>query len=73
MKLSIEQIKNFTNYLYREEKSAATQEKYLRDVRVFCMYADNNDISKELVVAWKKNLVDQGYMQCGLSTPCSPV
>ncbi len=61
MKLSNEQIKEFANYLYREEKSAATQEKYLRDVRVFCVYADDNEITKELVVAWKKQLVDSGY------------
>lgn len=61
MKLSIEQIKEFANYLCREEKSAATQEKYLRDVRVFCVYADDNEITKELVVAWKRHLVEQGF------------
>ena len=61
MKLSNEQIKEFANYLYREEKSAATQEKYLRDVQAFCVYADGNEITKELVVAWKKQLVDGGY------------
>ena len=27
----------------------------------FCAYADDNAITKELVVAWKKNLVEQGY------------
>ncbi len=36
MKLSIEQIKEFVAYLCREEKSTATQEKYLRDVQAFC-------------------------------------
>ena len=51
MKLSIEQIEEFANYLSREEKSPATQEKYLRDVQVFCLYADGNDITKELVVS----------------------
>ena len=61
MKLSNEQIKEFANYLYREEKSAATQEKYLRDVQAFCVYADGTEITKELVVAWKKQLVDGGY------------
>ncbi len=61
MKLSNEEIQEFANYLCREEKSAATQEKYLRDVRVFCVYADNNEITKELVVAWKKQLVESGY------------
>lgn len=61
MKLSNEQIKEFANYLSREEKSTATQEKYLRDVQAFCMYADCNEITKELVVAWKKQLVEGGY------------
>ena len=61
MKLSTEQIKAFANYLCREEKSAATQEKYLRDVQAFCVYADGNEITKELVVAWKKQLVESNY------------
>lgn len=61
MKLSIENIKEFANYLCREEKSSATQEKYLRDVRAFCEYVDGNEITKELVVAWKKHLVENGY------------
>ncbi len=61
MKLSNEQIKEFANYLCREEKSAATQEKYLRDVQVFSVYAGGNEITKELVVAWKKQLVESGY------------
>lgn len=61
MKLSTEQIKEFANYLCREEKSTATQEKYLRDVQAFCVYADDNEINKELVVAWKKQLVESGY------------
>ena len=35
MKLLTEQIKKFANYLCREEKSVATQEKYMRDVQAF--------------------------------------
>lgn len=61
MKLSTGQIKEFANYLFREEKSVATQEKYLRDVHAFCLYADGNEITKELVVAWKKELIESGY------------
>ncbi len=61
MKLSVEQIKDFADYLCREEKSAATQEKYLRDVQAFCAYADGSDITKELVIAWKKALIAEGY------------
>ena len=61
MKLSMKRIKEFANYLCREEKSTATQEKYLRDVQAFCRYADTNDITKELVIAWKKHLIEDGY------------
>lgn len=61
MKLSMKRIKEFASHLCREEKSTATQEKYLRDVQAFCRYADANDITKELVVAWKKQLIESGY------------
>lgn len=61
MRLSTNQIRKFADYLYQEEKSAATQEKYLRDVRAFCAYVDSDVITKELVVAWKKSLIEQGY------------
>lgn len=61
MKLSTKQIKEFGNYLCREEKSTATQEKYLRDVQAFCVYADGNEINKELVVSWKKQLIESNY------------
>jgi len=56
-----DQIKEFANCLFREEKSAATQEKYLRDVRKFSVYAAGGKITKELVVAWKERLIAQGY------------
>lgn len=62
MKLTIKQITEFANYLRQEEKSAATQEKYLRDAQAFCVYASGEEITKELVIAWKKQLVDNGYV-----------
>lgn len=61
MKLSDTNIKEFARYLCREEKSAATQEKYVRDAQAFRVYAQNDEITKELVVAWKKMLVQSGY------------
>lgn len=56
-----EMLQEFTNYLRQEEKSLATQEKYLRDVRVFALFAGEYPITKELVVHWKENLIRQGY------------
>ena len=61
MTLTKDKICELANHLHREEKSAATQEKYLRDAQAFCEYASGNEISKELVVDWKKYLVEQGY------------
>ena len=61
MMLTNDAICEFGNYLRCEEKSAATQEKYLRDVQTFCKYTSGNEVSKELVVDWKKHLVEQGY------------
>ena len=61
MKIATTQIQEFANHLSREEKSDATQEKYLRDVQAFCVYAGGQEITKELVVAWKKQLINNGY------------
>lgn len=59
--LKKEQLQAFAEYLLRDEKSAATYEKYLRDVRGFYAFADGRPVTKELVVAYKKNCVEQGY------------
>lgn len=61
MTLTNERIQEFAKFLCREEKSAATQEKYLRDVRAFGVYTAGGEITKEMMVAWKKHLVGQGY------------
>ena len=46
----------FYDHLRNEEKSAATCEKYLRDVRYFLRFANNRPLTKELVAAFKLNL-----------------
>lgn len=59
--LNKERVKIFSEYLCREEKSAATQEKYLRDVMTLWAFVKDNSITKELILSWKKHLVDSGY------------
>ena len=59
--LGTEALRAFSEYLCREEKSRATQEKYLRDARAFCAYAGGEVVTKELVLAWKQQLVERGY------------
>ena len=55
------QIRQFHDYLLREEKSAATVEKYLRDVRAFSAYVGKKSVTKDMVVAYKKHLLDADY------------
>ena len=46
----------FKKYLLLEERSAATVEKYFRDVRAFIAFANGAEITKELVIGYKKHL-----------------
>ena len=59
--LTEETIRTFYNYLLLEEKSAATIEKYLRDVRRFLRFAGRAAMTKELVMAYKRSLIEGGY------------
>ena len=54
-------ITAYRRKLMGEEKSAATVEKYLRDVRAFFAFAGPVPLTKELVMAYKRRLVEQGY------------
>lgn len=49
-------LMEFKQFLYSEEKSVATIEKYLRDARAFQQYAKGQTIRKELLIAYKKFL-----------------
>ena len=55
------QIREFHHSLLLEEKSTATVEKYLRDVRAFCVFMEEKPVTKEGVVAWKQALLARGY------------
>lgn len=51
-------IGNFESYLRSDEKSDNTIEKYIRDVRAFCMFAEAKEISKTVVMEFKTSLVE---------------
>ena len=53
-------IAEFKEHLIFEERSTATIEKYLRDVKAFAAYAQNNTVTKETVIAYK-NLLQENY------------
>lgn len=54
-------LEDFYQYLVLEEKSTATMEKYLRDARAFFVYAGQQNVKKELMMAYKNRLIDHGY------------
>lgn len=60
-KLTEYMVQQFGERLIHEEKSTATVEKYLRDVRTFCIFAGRQLISKEVVMTYKKYLQEKGY------------
>ena len=59
--LTQQQIQAYAHHLQMEEKSRATMEKYLRDVRAFARWLDGRAIRKELTSEWKGHLIAQNY------------
>ena len=57
--LTAAEIAEFKNHLTLEERSAATIEKYIRDVRAFAVYAQEAAITKETVIGYKKHLLER--------------
>lgn len=51
-------LNDYKNYLVSEEKSAATIEKYLRDIKTFMKFAKDKDINKQTVIEYKKTLLN---------------
>ena len=50
------QLENFKQYLVSQEKSRATVEKYVRDVRMFAEFLGNSKPTRETVIAYKIHL-----------------
>ena len=57
--LTAAEIAEFKNHLTLEERSAATIEKYIRDVSAFAVYAQEATITKETVIGYKKHLLER--------------
>lgn len=58
-KISTNSLMSFERYLTKEEKSRATVEKYLRDVRSFFRFLNTGSISKEQMITYKEYLTDR--------------
>lgn len=54
--ITAKMIAEFEEHLILEERSVATIQKYIRDVKTFTAYAQNSAITKETVIAYKKYL-----------------
>lgn len=59
--ISSEILKSFERFLVAEEKSKNTIDKYMRDVQAFATYVGRNSITKEIVRAYKNNLIKNNY------------
>ena len=59
--LTEEMIAAFRIHLIREEKSTASVEKYLRDVRAFFAFVGTDALSKERIMAYKTHLIEERY------------
>ncbi|MBQ8038632.1 MAG: tyrosine-type recombinase/integrase [Lachnospiraceae bacterium] len=59
--ISTDLLNKYSEYLIREEKSAATMEKYLRDTRAFVLYINHEPVTKERMMDYKRHLIDKQY------------
>lgn len=55
--MTVEMLQEYEEYLRREEKSALTINKYLCDLKKLLNYADGREIDKELMIAYKEELL----------------
>lgn len=60
-KITEKMIGEFCEFLQREEKSANTIEKYLRDIRAFAVYMKEEIVTKDVVIAYKSSLLSKEY------------
>ena len=60
-RITEEAIQAFRQYLIRDEKSAVTVEKYLRDIRAFQAFIGKTPVEKELVIHYKNHLLEESY------------
>lgn len=56
-KITDQTIKDFKAYLMEEEKSKATQEKYVHDVTAFCIWLGGAALTKAKVLEYKEHII----------------
>ena len=58
-KITEETLAAFARQLGEEERSPATLEKYLREVRQFAAFLGGREVTRELAAAWREELADR--------------
>jgi len=58
-KITNELIQIFKEYLIDEEKSAATLDKYIRDITAFMHWSNSQELSKSLVLEYKQEIIEK--------------
>ncbi len=66
-------LEAFRQYLYREEKSPATLEKYLRDAGGFMAFLRGQPVTKDQVIAFKGSLRERGYSVASINSMLASV
>ena len=56
-KITEKMINNFKSYLLDNEKSKATLEKYVRDIRAFALWLGSAELSKARVLKYKDYII----------------
>lgn len=59
--ITTELLAQYARRLYEEEKSSATIEKYIRDVHTFSKYVGSQALTKDMTIAYKRDLPTRGY------------
>ena len=55
------EIRQFSDALAEEERSAGTIEKYVRDVRKFSAWLGGAEVTRERTASWRDGLLERGY------------
>lgn len=59
MKITLNLIHQYKNFLIDEEKSEVTIEKYVRDINAFTTWLKDRELTKSLVLEYKSKLIDE--------------
>jgi len=60
-------LQAFSDFLTAGEKSAATREKYLRDLRTFLRFQKNRPLDKTLILSYKAALLERSYAPASIN------